>query len=236
MADFKLSKPTRHIIENFAKIYNSIIFRSGQLVTVVGKEQDVVAYAEIEDQFPERFAINDISKFLSILSLYDDPTLSIKDGKVLVIKGAGNRKFNFTLSGEKHIPTTEKNIDQFLEHFKDLTASFKLEASDLLAIKKNMSVAGLPYVTFASNKSAIVVKASDLTDTSDVFEMTLKTQSDANFNMIFSEHKINAMLEHDYDVSVFPNMVRFNTSWLGDKVKARLEYFNAPDRGSKVNG
>lgn len=236
MADFKLSKPTRHIIENFAKIYNSIIFRPGHLITVVGKEQDVVAYAEVQDEFPERFAIGDLSKFLSVLSLYEEPTLTIKDGKILVIKGSGNRKFNYTLSAEKLIPTTEKTIDDFLTNFTNSTASFKLDASDLLAIKKNMSTAGLPYVSFAANKSAIVVQASNLTDTSDVFEMTLKTKSDANFNMIFSEYKINAMLEYNYDVSVYPQMVRFNTPWLGDKVKARLEYFNAPDRGSKVNG
>lgn len=228
--DFKLSKQTCAIIANFAKINDSIIFRPGKLITVVAKDGDAVGFAQVDDEFPDRFAVGSISKFLSILSLYDEPKLTV-DGKSLVIKGGGARKFSLTLAAEKQIMTTEKDIDTFTKQFAEPESEFKLEAADLLAIKKNMNAAQLPIVSFTSGGGDIVVRASDVKNpTSDYFEMTLKSKSKKAFDIMFSDAKIQNMLENDYDIQLWPpKMVRFAT---GHK-DVKIEYFNAPNRGSK---
>ena len=230
MSDFKLSKHTRSILDNFSHINDAAIFRPGNQITFVSMDKDIAAFAEIEDTIPTRFAIGSVSKLLSVLSLYEDPKLNVTE-KYLVIKD-GTRRFNFTLAAEKPIKSTEKDLGTFVEQFGDPKAAFVLEAAELKSIKKNMMVAQLPSVTFVAMKEGILVRSTDTTNpTSDNFEMALRApgqQPDA-FNITFADKKIVNMFENTYAVSVFDRIVRFTSD-------SHVEYFNAPDRGSTVNG
>ena len=73
---FKLSKSTRKILDNFSWINNTVVFRPGNVITFVSEHRDIIAFAEVEETFPQRFAIGNISKLLSLLPLYDDDQLS----------------------------------------------------------------------------------------------------------------------------------------------------------------
>src|SRR5580765_5054452 len=128
MNAFKLSKQSRTFIENFAKINPAMIFRPGNVIRSVSPDEDVIAIATIAENIPDRFAIKDLSKFLSVLSLYDnDAEMSVDDGKTLTIKGQNNRTFVYTLSSENKIVTLTKDT---VGMPKPVT-EFALSASDL---------------------------------------------------------------------------------------------------------
>jgi hypothetical protein len=230
IADFKLSKQTRAILANFSKINDSIIFRPGKIVTVVSKEQDIVAYATVEDVFPDRFAIGSITKFLSILSLYDNPTLRVHND-CLAIKGDGNKQSNLALGDERTIQTTEKGLDEFVSQFGDPVANFTPDFDELRAIQKNMKIAQLSYVTFtSSDDDIVVVRVDPRNDQSDEFVMALKTTTkpDTHFDVMFTDRKIVNMLAQTYAVSIYKPMIRF--------AAGNIEYFTTPERPKAANG
>jgi hypothetical protein len=221
MTEFKLSKQTRSYLDNFSKINNAMIFRPGTNLATVSKDEDVIARAKITDNIPDRFAINDVSKFLSILNLYDDADVSV-NGKSLTIKNGKAQKFNFTLGAEKGITTTEKDETKL----PPVIAEFKLSASDLISIKKNLLIGGLNTVVFVSNGKTLSVKALNLGDsTSNEYDAVLG-KSDKKFSIAFSDSKIINMLEYDYEVSITDRIVRFKAE--------NVEYYLPPLKGSKT--
>ncbi len=220
-AEFKLSKQTRAYLDNFSKINNAIIFRPGTALATVSKDEDVIARAKIADHIPGRFAIHDVSKFLSILNLYDDANISV-DGKTLTIKNGKAQKFNFTLGAEKGITTTEKNTTEL----PPVIAEFKLAATDLISIKKNLLIGGLNTIVFVSNGKVLSVKALNIGEqTSNEYDAVLG-KCDKKFSIAFSDSKIINMLECDYEVSITDRIVRFKSE--------NVEYYLPPLKGSKT--
>lgn len=54
---FKLSKSTRKILDNFSWINDTAIFRPGNVITFVSKHRGIIAFAEVEETFPQRFVV-----------------------------------------------------------------------------------------------------------------------------------------------------------------------------------
>ena len=221
---FKLNKQSRVFIENFSKINPSMIFYPGNVLGTKSKDEDVGAFAKITDTIPSRFAIYDLSKFLSVLSLYDiDADLSVDEGKTLVIQGKNDRKFVFTLASEKGI-VTPKGLEVKMPPIK---AEFNLSAADLNHLKRNLLVGGFSHVAFSANNHKLSVKAFNVDDpTSSVYGATLG-DSDKSFNIILEDRKVSNMLEYDYLVSVTPQIIRFQST-------SGVEYYIAPRKGSSV--
>jgi hypothetical protein len=220
--EFKLSKQTRAYLDNFSKINNSIIFRPGTALATVSKDEDVIARAKITDNIPDRFAIHDVSKFLSILNLYDDAAITVND-KTLTIKNGKAQKFNFTLGAEKGITTTEKDKTEL----PPVVAEFHLSAADLISLKKNLLTGGLNTVVFFSNGKTLGVKAMNIGEqTSNEYDAVLRETSGKKFSVAFSDSKITNMLEFDYEVSITDKIVRFKSD--------NVEYYLPPLKGSKT--
>ena len=221
---FKLNKQTRTFIENFSKINPSIIFYPGNVLGTKSKDEDIAALAKITDNIPSRFAIYDLSKFLSVLSLYDiDADLSVDDGKTLVIQGKNDRKFVYTLASEKGIVTV-KGLEVKMP---PISAEFNLSAADLNHLKRNLLVGGFSHVAFSANNKKLSVKAFNVDDpTSSVYGATLG-DFDKSFNIILEDRKVSNMLEYDYLVSVTPQIIRFKSA-------SGVEYYISPRKGSSV--
>ena len=220
--NFKLNKQSRTLIKNFAQINPAMIFRPGNVIRSMSNHQDVIGIASIENTIPARFAIGDLSKFLSVISLYDtDAELSVNEGKTVTIQGSNGRKFEYTLASEKGIKIIEKDEVTM----PPVISEFNLSAKDLNFLKKNVLVGGFSHIIFAADGKELRVKASNLNDqTSSVYDAVL-CPINKTFNMIFEDRKIANMLEYDYLISVNADIVRFKSS-------VGVEYYNAPKKGS----
>jgi len=95
----KLSDNTLTILKNFAGINNSILVKEGNRLRTISVAKNILAEADITEEFPRDFAIYDLNQFLNGLSLHQDPDLDFKEDSYLSIKES---RVYFQLQGRKH--------------------------------------------------------------------------------------------------------------------------------------
>ena len=66
--NMKLSDSTLTILKNFAGINNSILVKEGKRLRTISVAKNILAEAEIKENFPKDFAIYDLNQFLNGLS------------------------------------------------------------------------------------------------------------------------------------------------------------------------
>ena len=71
----KLSDNTLTVLKNFAGINNSILVKEGNRLRTISVAKNILAEADIKEDFPRDFAIYDLNQFLNGLSLHQDPCL-----------------------------------------------------------------------------------------------------------------------------------------------------------------
>ena len=64
----KLSDNALAILKNFAGINNSILVKEGNKLRTISVAKNILAEAEIKEEFPRDFAIYDLNQFLNGLS------------------------------------------------------------------------------------------------------------------------------------------------------------------------
>ena len=90
----KLSDNTVALLKNFAGINNSILVKKGNRLRTISVAKNILAEADITEEFPRDFAIYDLNQFLNGLSLHQDPDLDFVEESYLSIK-EGKRRVKY---------------------------------------------------------------------------------------------------------------------------------------------
>ena len=77
---------TLGILKNFAGINNSILVKEGNQLRTISVAKNILAEAEIDEDFPRQFGIYDLNQFLNGLSLHQDPNLDFSEESYLTIR------------------------------------------------------------------------------------------------------------------------------------------------------
>ena len=73
----KLSNNTISVLKNYASINQNLMIKGGKEITTMSAMKNIIARAEVEEDFPQEVAIYDLNEFLSCLSLFKIPNLEI---------------------------------------------------------------------------------------------------------------------------------------------------------------
>jgi len=79
----KLSEKTLNILKNFSSINQSILVKQGNQLRTISVAKNILAEAEIKEDFPRDFAIYDLNQFLNGLSLHQDPEMDFSQTLML---------------------------------------------------------------------------------------------------------------------------------------------------------
>ena len=60
----KLSEKTLTVLKNFAGINNSILVKQGTQLRTISVAKNILAEANIEEEFPRQFGVYDLNQFL----------------------------------------------------------------------------------------------------------------------------------------------------------------------------
>jgi len=191
----KLESRTMQILKNFSTINPSLMFKPGSTLNTMSPNKTVLAKASIKEQIPSSFAIYDLSKFLGVLSLFDQPELQVEE-KQMVING-GQQKVRYTFaSPDAIVIPSEKEVNM-----PETEIKFKLTAEDLTKVMKAMGVMQLPEIAIVGEGGEMSIQAIDSKNPSaDSYRVVLGENSN-NFKMIFKAENIKIM-SGDYDVSI----------------------------------
>ena len=89
----KLSKETIEVLKNFSGINQSIVVNKGNKLKTVNSLKNILAHAQVEEDFPKEFAIYDLTEFQVLISTMEDPDLSFNDNDVTVSSGSRKVKY-----------------------------------------------------------------------------------------------------------------------------------------------
>lgn len=137
----KLSQSTLAILKNFATINQGLIIRPGNILATISKARSVVGFAEIAEEFPVECQIYDVSKFLQVLSVFDEPEIDWKDTFCVIKSGRTKLKYGY---GEGVEPEPPRKVKE-----RSFDGSFTMTEEDLgKMIKMSKILEGMDRVSF----------------------------------------------------------------------------------------
>lgn len=192
----KLSSRTLQVLKNFSTINPSLLFRTGSVITTMSPMKTVMARATVKESFPQTYAIFDLSRFIGVLSMFNDP--DIKMEQTFLVISENNRVVNYTYADPEMIVTPPDKPIKFPE---DAEISFSMPADVLQSVLKAINILQMSEFSVTGRDNKICVGAIDTKNpTGDTYNIEVGT-TEHNFSMIFKSENIK-LIAGDYDVKI----------------------------------
>ena len=192
----KLSDNSLTILKNFAGINNSILVKQGNKLRTISVAKNILAEADINEEFPRNFAIYDLNQFLNGLSLHQDPELDFTNDSYITIREGKRRVKYFYADPNVIISPPEKEIQ-----LPSKDVCFQLESASLEKLVKAAAVYQLPDFSAVGEAGVIRLVVRDKkNDTSNEYSIVVgETDKEFTFNFKVENIKI---IPGAYDVVV----------------------------------
>lgn len=197
----KLSPETIAVLKNFAAINQNLQFKSGNVIKTKSRTSEIFATATIEEEFPQDFAIYEMGRFISVLSLFADPELKFTKTSVEIKDQRNSVTYMYADSSLISGADYDKEIK-----FPKTLAEFQLKQDDLAKLQKAASVLGQQNITIVGAGGELSVVVHDKKNSSsDKFVLTMGT-TDVDFEVDLNL-KTLTFIPGDYDVTVTEKVV-----------------------------
>ena len=203
----KLSDKTLTILKNFAGINNSILVKKGNQLKTISVAKNILAEAQIEEQFSRDFAIYDLNQFLNGLSLHQDPDLDFSPDSYLTIREGKRRVKYFYADPAVIVSPPDKEISLPTED-----VCFQLDSIALEKLLKAAAVYQLPDLAAVGEAGVVKLVVRDKkNDTSNEFAVVVG-ETDKNFTFNFKVENIK-IIPGAYNVVVSSKLLsRFSNT------------------------
>ena len=192
----KLSDNALAILKNFAGINNSILVKQGNKLRTISVAKNILAEAEIKEEFPRDFAIYDLNQFLNGLSLHQDPDLDFQEESYLSIKEGKRRVKYFFADPNVIVSPPEKEIQ-----LPTQDVCFQVDSVTLEKLVKAAAVYQLPDLSAIGEAGVVKLVVRDKkNDTSNEYAIVVgETDQEFTFNFKVENIKI---IPGAYDVVI----------------------------------
>lgn len=191
----KFSDRTLTILKSFSAINKSILMAEGSVLKTITPEKTLVAIANIPDSFPSDACIYDLSRFLSILDLYEDPDVEFHDKYFTISEGRRKTKYVFADISMIHTPP---NKDIKIPS-KDVELDVTWE--DMQSVLKAAGVLQFGEIAFIGEEGKCYLRAIDSANpTADTFGTEIG-ETDDEFVIIIKTENLK-LLPGNYHVTL----------------------------------
>lgn len=204
----KISKETISILKNFSSINSNILLKSGSVLSTMNVQKNVLADANITDNFPIDFGIYDTNDFLSLLGLFSDPEIEFKAKYATIREGTSSIKFYSADPSVLTIPSKQVK-------FPASDVDFELTAEHLAAIQKTATVLRAVDVSVIGKDGVLSVAVGDLkSETANTYNIDIG-ETDVTFTANFKVENLKLMAQA-YNVSLSSKKISRFKSLNGD--------------------
>lgn len=220
----KLSKETIEVLKNFSSINSNILVNPGDVLTTVSPVKNVLAEAKIPEAFPIQFGLWDLTKFLGVISLFQDPEFVFDEKHVTIYNKNSSVKFFY--SEPKLLTAPTKKIQM-----PDVVVNFELKQKDFSELMKAAAVLQLPDICVRSNDDKIEMVVLDKKDTtSNSYSIVVgDNTNNATFTFYMKAENLK-LIPGDYDVGIGEKVVsrfvsknRYLTYWIALEIESSYE-------------
>lgn len=197
MSTVALSQNTLNILKNFATINNGIIIKKGNTLRTISNAENILASANVEESFPQTFAIYDLNQFLAGLSLFNNPSLVFDNGDYVTIKDRSSRVKYYFSDPEITLKTSpDKKVK-----YPGSDIEFTLSAANIAAIQKATGIYKLPDLNISSDEEIILSVRDNEVSTSNTYDIIVPGNFEGTHSLDLKVENIR-LLQGDYQVGV----------------------------------
>ena len=200
----ELSENTLNILRNFSGINQNILIKTGTNLKTISEARNVVATADVTEEFPKDFGIYDLNEFIGVMGLVDTPTLKFDEDYVTVSDSSGRSKVKYFYAAEETLTSPTKIITM-----PEPDVKFTLDNSTLNKLKKAASTLGHSEVSIRAKDGVLslsVVENQNATSNAFSIDIDGEFKQDAVFNFIISISNLK-ILPGDYEVEISSKLI-----------------------------
>lgn len=196
----KFDNTTLQVLKNFSTINQSIVVKEGNILSSISPSRSVLAKATLKQNFPQDFAIFDLSKFLSTMSLFDDAEFEFSEKFLTIKKDKAKVKYYFAEPSMILTPPDKEIKLPSEDIVVDITEA------NINDVMKGLSVLQLPEIAVIGDGEMIRLVAIDSVATgkenkvSDSYSIDL-CESEKEFTAVFKAENIK-MIPSDYVLTI----------------------------------
>ena len=190
----ELTKQTLTILKNFSTINSGIQFEPGKTIKTITELPTILAKATLDTTIDVGFCLADLPKFLSVLSLVDNPVLDITDKRVIVT--SGKVKIRHVCSSKDMIVCPpEKDIT-----FPPVDVKFMLTNDMLKDLMKAAGVLKMTEIAIIGDGKTLNLRSFDMSGKSQDFYNLEIGETTKTCSIIMSVENLK-LIPSDYMVS-----------------------------------
>ena len=223
----ELNEKTLEILRNFATINQNILVKQGKTLRTISEARNVLAKAEIEEEFSLDFGVYNLNEFIGALSLVDKPNLSFKENYVEIGDSSGRSKIKYFFASQDTLTYSEKDITM-----PDAEVKFSLDESTIKRLKNAASTLGHKELIITGNNNLINLSVSDSQNsTANSYTIDVDgTYESEMFKFILDIENLK-ILNGSYDVNISSKLI----SNLINK-DTNIQYWIALEKTSNYGG
>ncbi len=224
----EISENTLNVLRNFSGINQNILIKSGSNLKTISEARNVVATADVTEEFAKDFGIYDLNEFIGVMGLVDTPSLKFEDDFVTVSDSSGRSKVKYFYAAEETLTSPTKDVTM-----PEPDVKFTLDNDTLNKLKKAASTLGHSEVSIQAKDGVLslsVVENQNATSNAYQIDIDGEFKPEAVFNFIISISNLK-ILPGDYDVEISQkNITQFKNK------EIPLTYWIALEKSSTYGG
>ena len=193
----KISDNTISILRNFSDINANILFKPGKKLSTVSTMKNIMAEADVEDEFETEFGVYDLPEFLRALDSFKQPVLKFTGNTNLKIqdeKSTLSARYAFADKSTLRFPSKEIKMP-------DQTVAFTLKNEDYESVKKLYTNLSLPDIAFKGEGGKIKLVALDKKNSNSNVSSIIVGDTDIEFTAYIKAENMK-IVPGDYDVAL----------------------------------
>jgi hypothetical protein len=219
----KLTTETISVLKNFSTINANLMVKARSSLSTMSAMKNIIAKADVTEEFPSDFAIYDLNEFLSALSLFGKPDLEFNNDFVIITEEGTSKSLKYWFSDPSVVTTPSKEISM-----PSTELTFSLSSDTLNEITKAAAVIGVPDMALAGGKLMVTDKKNT---TANAYETSLDVGDvTADYKFWFKVENLK-LIPGAYDVEVSSKKISHFTN-----TKLGVQYWIALEPESSYNG
>ena len=193
----KISTKTLDVLKNFSEINQSIVIKPGNIIKTVNPLKNILAKAEVAENFVNEFAIYNLNEFIGYLSELNEPDLTFNEKYLTVV--TNDDKVNYFYADPSFIVQPEKELNM-----PECEINFDLTKDTYLYLNKMANILQLHDIQLkgCSKSNKVYLCLTNKKDNaSNNYSRVVGDLASKSFNIFFKRENLK-IIPGDYKVSI----------------------------------
>lgn len=195
----KLTETTILLLKNFARFNPHIVIEEGNIIRTCSDKKTVLVRAVVDDEFEHELVLGDITEFLKVYDLFDEPELTI-DGDVILLTDVSGASQEYYMSDKEELIFELRDVKKPLGE-----VNIELPYALLDRALKAAAVNGVEDIAVVAENGQVFLKALDKENPKKIFSVLLSSEDMGEFTAYFKHTKKGVKLDLlplDYNLNI----------------------------------